>query len=92
MATRTKHDIPFIDRVLSVLTLQDSHFWSEGEVKHYLTWFRTWPIIAGPFQRLYIERLCKRIWKTILEQNSNFPGPTSKEKKIRNWFDDYRSQ
>ncbi len=33
-------------------------------------------------QRLYIERLCKRTWKTTFEQNRSFPGPTQKKKKI----------
>jgi hypothetical protein len=43
------------------------------------------------FQRLSAERLCKRIWKTTIEQNGSFPGPTQKEKKIINWLDGYRS-
>ncbi len=33
------------------------------------------PFVART-QRFYIERLCKRIWKTTFEQNSSFPGPT----------------
>ncbi len=33
-------------------------------------------------RRLHIERLSKRILKTTFEQNSKFPGPTQKEKKI----------
>jgi hypothetical protein len=49
----------------------------------------TTPVIL---QGLYIERLCKRIWKMTFYNNSSFSGPIQKEKKIINWFNGYRSK